>query len=37
VLGGARPDRACAESIAMIEVVGVSPAWIGIVSALPHA
>ncbi len=27
---GARPDRACAESIAMIEVVGVSPAWMSI-------
>ncbi|MBN8613731.1 MAG: hypothetical protein J0L92_24255 [Deltaproteobacteria bacterium] len=30
VRSGARPDRACAESIAMIEVVGVSPAWMSI-------
>ncbi|MBX7194172.1 MAG: hypothetical protein K1X94_19110 [Sandaracinaceae bacterium] len=34
VRDGARPDRACAESIAMIEVVGVSPAWSSIVSRL---
>lgn len=31
---GARPDRACAESIAMIEVVGVSPAWMSIAGSL---
>jgi len=34
VLQGHRADRAAAEAIAMIEVVGVSPAWIGIASRL---
>ncbi len=35
VLAGARPDRAAAESIAMIEVVGVSPAWAQVAACLP--
>lgn len=35
-LAGARPDRACAESIAMIEVVGVSAAWAAIAARLPE-
>jgi Fe-S-cluster containining protein len=35
VLAGTRPDRAAAESIAMIEVVGVSPAWMAVASRLP--
>lgn len=34
VLGGARPDRAAAEAIAVIEVVGVSPAWMAVVGRL---
>lgn len=37
VVDGARPDRACAESIAMIEVVGVSPAWMSIAGRLSPA
>ncbi len=32
---GARPDRACAESIAMIEVVGLAPLWIELTRRLP--
>ena len=34
VLAGARADRAAAESIAMIEVVGVSPAWMAVAARL---
>lgn len=35
VAAGHRPDRAAAESLAMIEVVGVSPGWLAIAAALP--
>lgn len=36
VLDGARPDRACAESIAMIEVVGLDLYWMELAATLPE-
>lgn len=35
VVGGARPDRAAAEAIAVVEVVGVSPDWTAVVCRMP--
>jgi Fe-S-cluster containining protein len=34
VAAGHRPDRAAAESLAMIEVVGVSPSWLALAASL---